>query len=264
MILSLPPFLAGAVIILGTIAIAFATYFAARAVMASRGVDDSRDLAGSVVIRVSALHGLILALVFAQELANFDQIGETISREAAVIGDVYYDLKRFDVEETRSARVDLAAYTSIVLREELPGLADGENLSGEAWERWEKVYDAILALEPDGVRQETLKPLLVKYVREISSLRLMREDAAGEGVNSLFMLAAIVGVALTAMAYCAFPPTAPNLLLLSIFGAYTGLIVFFVIAFAYPYSEPGEIRPASLERLFAGEIRELSGAAAEP
>jgi len=259
MILSLPHFLAGPVIVLGTIAIAFATYFSARAVTAHRGVDESRDLAGSVVIRVSALHGLILALVFAQELASFDQIGETLSREAALIGDVYYDLERFDAELTRPARVDLAAYTAIVLKQEMPGLAEGKPLQEAAWQRWEEVYDAILELEPQGVRQETLKPLLVKNVREISSLRLMREDAAGEGVNSLFMLAAIVGVALTAMAYCAFPPTAPNLLLLSIFGTYTGLIIFFVVAFAYPYSEPGEVRPTSLERLFAGEIRELSG-----
>jgi hypothetical protein len=42
--------------------------FGTRAVAAQWVVDDTRELAGSVDLRVSALHGLILALVFAQEL----------------------------------------------------------------------------------------------------------------------------------------------------------------------------------------------------
>ncbi|MCF1503510.1 hypothetical protein L0F51_07020 [Afifella sp. H1R] len=250
-----PAPLMGLIVVVGTVAIAFASYFLARTLLSSRGPEDSKDLAGSVVIRVSALHGLILALVFAQELANFDQIGDGLSTEAALIGDVFYDLERFDADITQKARDDLATYTGIVLNEELPALADGEPLLRKAWESWDDVYDAILDLEPQNVRQVALKPLLIKNVHEISQLRLKREEAAEDGVNGLFMLAALLGVALTAAAYFAFPPTVPNLLLLSIFGTYTGLIVFFVIAFAYPYSEPGEVRPVELQKLYVSEMQ---------
>jgi hypothetical protein len=58
--------MSGLLIIGGTILISIATYAVARVLLISRSASETKDLAGSVIFRVSALHGLILALVFAQ------------------------------------------------------------------------------------------------------------------------------------------------------------------------------------------------------
>ena len=49
----------------GTVALAIGSYLLGRKLLLPLSGEETRDLAGSVIFRVSALHGLILALVFA-------------------------------------------------------------------------------------------------------------------------------------------------------------------------------------------------------
>lgn len=256
-ILALPSFVSALLVIGGTIAISIATYAVARWLLNPRAAPETKDLAGSVIFRVSALHGLILALVFAQELINLTQVRETASKEAALIGDVFFDLKRYDVDATLAIRKGLADYTAAVLDQEWESLARTKMLSGEAWGRWDAVYSAILDLEPRSRRQEDLRRIMLTDIRELSGLRRARENAAASGANTLFVTAALVGVVLTAVSYFTFPPSKVNILLLSIFSAYTGLVIFFIVAFANPYLEPGAIEPVGLERIFDGELGQL-------
>ena len=69
--------------------------------------EDSRELAGSVLFRVAALHGLVLALVFAQELISIRDVHVTSAHEAAMLADIYYDLERYDAEGTQEIRAEL-------------------------------------------------------------------------------------------------------------------------------------------------------------
>jgi hypothetical protein len=256
-ILSLSTAVSGPLVIGGTILISIATYAIARMLLISRAASETKDLAGSVIFRVSALHGLILALVFAQELVNLAHVRATVEREGALIGDVFFDLKRYDGVATIGARKELAAYTAVVLGSEWEILAEHKALSSEAWGHWEAVYGAILDLEPQTLRQEDLRRIMLTQIREISGLRRARENAAATGANPLFVTAALIGVILTAVSYFTYPPNTVNILLLSIFGAYTGLVIYFIIAFANPYREPGAVEPVGLERIFAGELGRL-------
>jgi len=253
-IFTLPPLVSATVIIGGTIVLSIVTYLVARVVLHPRSSAESKDLAGSVIFRVSALHGLILALVFAQELVNLNQVRETTSKEAALIGDAFFDLKRYDEQGTTDARQHLAAYVAEVVANEWETLAREHALSGAAWQHWERAYQAVLDLEPTTDRQTHLRAIMLSAIRDVSGLRRARENAAASGANPLFMTAALVGVVLTAISYFTFPPSTVNLLLLVIFGAYTGLIIFFIVAFANPYLAPGAVEPIGLERLFAGEM----------
>ena len=79
----------------GTIALALGTYAAARVVAVPRMGEDTKDLAGSMVFRVGALHGLILALVFAQELLQYRTLRIDLAREASALTDIHYDLGRY-------------------------------------------------------------------------------------------------------------------------------------------------------------------------
>jgi len=254
---SLPTFVVGVIVVGGVILVALLTYFASRALFKTRADEESRDLASSVIFRVAALHGLILALVFAQELVNVNQIRDATSREAALMADVFYDLKRYDDAGTLAIRTDVAHYVAAVVNEEWDDLAYRRNLSDEAWRRWVSTYEAILDLEPATAREELLQENLTTAIREVSGLRRLRENAVSEPVNPLFMTAAIVGVVITAMSYFTFAPTTLHLLLLSTFAAYTGLLIFFIIAFSNPYLEPGRISPVGFERLFTGEVQAL-------
>ena len=52
-----------------------------------------------------------------------------------------------------------------------------------------------------------------------------------------------------ALAYYSYPPTRRNVILISLFGAYTGVILFLIYAFSNPYMQPAELSPGPFLRL---------------
>ena len=76
-------------------------------------------------------------------------------------------------------------------------------------------------------------------------------------VHGLFIFAAVAGIVIISFAYFPFPPTGVNLVLLTTFGVYTGLVIYFIIAFANPFSGAGYVEPVRLERLYEGMLKSL-------
>jgi len=253
-ILELPAPLSALVFVLGTIALALASYTGMRALTAGRGDEDRRDLANSVIFRVSALHGLILALVFAQEIGNLGHADDAAAREAMLVADSYYDLERFDAEATLPIRQALADYAHQVVAVEWPMLARERRLDDTAWSHWTAAYEQVLDLSATTPRQEVLLDLVHRNIREVSSLRRARENAALEGAEPLFLVAALVGVVFTAASYFTYAPGRLNLFLLSVFAAYTGLVIYFIVAFANPFHAPGMVKPTGFQQILAGGI----------
>lgn len=254
---SLPGGLLAIVIVAASCILALLPYVIARRFLSTSTDSQTKDLAGSVIFRVGALHSLILALVFAQELVNFNEARHTMTREAALVGDVFYDLRRYDESGTTPIQADLLEYTNVVLNREWTSLAETSRLDEQAWSEWDAAYNKVLDLEPKNARQEALKGIMLDRVRELSDLRIDRENTAFGGANELFLYAAIAGIVLISIGYFPFSPTAVNLTLLSIFGIYTGLVIYFIAAFANPYSSAGYLEPVRLERLYEGMLKDF-------
>lgn len=144
---SLPPVLGALVAIGVTIVLALVPYALLRALFLRAGETLTNDLANSIVVRVSALHALILALVFAQELVNLRDINTAASREAVMVNDIFFDLARYGAPaETTPIREQVALYAHLVLTEEWDGLAETGHLLPAAWQAWQTAYGGILEL----------------------------------------------------------------------------------------------------------------------
>mgnify|MGYP007132253064 FL=1 len=219
---------------------------------------ETRDLAGSVLFRIASLHGLVLALVFAQELENVRAVDLTAAHEASMLGDVFYDLERYDADITRPIRISLARYGRAVVDEEWQMLADSRQLSPTAWSEWEAAYEALLDLSPATDRQERLLSIMLGDIRALSELREERENAALAQTSTLFIVAALAGILLISAAYFTWAPTRINLALIGGFAAYTGLIIYFVVAFSNPYLAPGNSEPNGFERFLNDDVRALA------
>ena len=253
-ILDWPPILSALVFVIAMILLALGSYAAMRALAGRHEYDERKDLAGSVIFRVSALHGLILALVFAQEIANLNEADRTTAREAVVVADTFFDLERYDPQATLSLRQALANYVARVADAEWQSLARDKSLDMQAWDFWEEAYHGALALTPETAREQYLHALILDNIREISGLRMIRENDARRGTQPLFLIAALVGIVLTAASYFTYRPRQLNLGLIAIFAAYTGLVVYVIVAFANPFHRPGMVEPVGFERLLEGEI----------
>ncbi len=246
----------GLLFILGTIGIAWIAYFGMRALAAPKIEGETRDLAGSVIFRVAALHGLILALVFAQEMLDYQQIRSSLVEEATAIADVYHDIRRYGADiETETKMLDaLSRYVRLIVDTEWEQLASEEMLTVEGWELREIVYVAILDLIPATSRQQDLRSHMLEKIQSIAEFRQKRENMAVHGISGLFWFAAFAGVVLVSMPYFVFAPNTLNLILLSMYGAFTGIAMLMIFAFSDPFSHPGRLSPVAFERLLDSEV----------
>ncbi len=233
--------LTGAAIILATVLTVLAVHFGARKVMRTEPEERTRDLAGSVLFRISALHGLVLALVFASEIVEYNQIAFESAAEVNAISDVYYDADRYG-EDAQAVRDALREYLRIVPTEEWSSLGNGGGLSPQAWAHWDTAYTATLNLEPSTARQTALRANMLQKTHAIAENRDLREHHAKSSLGSLFWAAALVGVLLLSIGYYPFPPNRDNLVLLSVFAAYTGFILYTIFAMSNPYSAPATVQ----------------------
>lgn len=237
-----------------TIALALSVYAVMRRLVGARFEDDTQGLAGSVIIRVSSLHGLILALVFAQELVDYSQLQDNLTREATAIADIWNEAERYGPDIAAEVQPLLARYTRLVIEEEWQELAQTGTLDGAGWALREAVYLAVLDLDPETPRAHDLRAHMVTKAQLVAELRQAREMTARHGVNPLFWIAAVIGLMLVAVPYLVYSPTGLHLLLLAIYGGFSGLVMFVIFAFSDPFSAPGALEPMAFERLLETEI----------
>jgi len=242
----------GSGIIFATIAAVLTVYFGARFVLGTDPEQRTQDLSASVLFRVSALHGLVLALVFASEVVEYHSLEFESAIEVNAVSDVYYDASRYG-EDAQSVHAKLRAYLETVISKEWPSLGKQGELSSDAWAHWNAVYGFVLDLNPSSPRQVALRINMIEKIHLIAENRDLREYHAKTTLGSVFWIAALVGVLLISIGYYSFPPKRENLVLLSVFATYTGLILFTIYAMSNPFSDPVALEPI----LFIDLLREI-------
>lgn len=243
-------------IVAATAVAIFSVYFFARFLLSSEPEERTRDLAGSILFRIAALHGLVLALVFASEVVEYNQVFFESAVETTAVSDAYYDADRYGDEDAVAVQNALRAYLDVVVESEWDLLGEANVLSPDAWQAWNDAYNAALDLSPANLRQETLRDNILSSIDTIAENRDLREHHAKSSLGALFWGVALVGVVLVSVGYYPFEPKRDHLVLLGVFAVYTGLILFTIYAMSNPYSGPGALEPT----LFQDLIKEIESA----
>ncbi|KQS74514.1 DUF4239 domain-containing protein [Rhizobium sp. Leaf383] len=245
----------GLAFVLATIAIVLASYFLARRLLHPGNEGDrTLEVAGNVAVRVATLHSLILGLVYAQELDDYKGVRATLIEETIAISDVFNDVRRYGGAIVTPVQAGLSRYVFVVVNEEWESLADGKGLSPKAWQEWERVYDHVLDLVPTTDRQRYLSTRLKDRVTAIAKYRQLREAPTTSRFSGLFWGPAIIGLIIISSAFYVYRPSRTHLVLFGLFGAYSGVILFFIFAFGNPYANPGKLEPRPFQRLLEGDL----------
>lgn len=231
------------------------SYFAARRLLGlARYEERTHDVAGTVAVRIAALHGLILALVYAQELDDYKGVRAGLTEEAVAISDVFNDVRRFGGAVVAPVQMGLANYVATVVNEEWDMLGRGEGLSAKAWIEWDDVYNRLLDVVPTTDREQYLSGRMRDRITAVAKLRQMREATAMGRFSGLFWGPALIGLVLLAAPLYVYRPSRAHLVLFSLFGAYSGVILFFIFGFANPFANPGKLEPRPFQHLLEGDL----------
>ena len=245
----------GMAFVLGATGLVLGVYFLTRRILApGQEGDRTHDVAGNVAVRIATMHALILSLVYAQELDDYKGVRSLLFEEAAAISDVYNDIRRYGGPVVDPVQRILSQYVVVVVQEEWPRLAQRQGLSPKGWQLWEAAYDTVLDLEPSSERQRYLSGRLKDRAAAIAKLRQLREAPTVSHFSGLFWTPALLGLVLVAATFYVYRPTRTHIALLSLFGAYSGVILFFIFAFSNPYSNPGKLQPTAFIRLLEGDL----------
>lgn len=140
-------------------------------------------------------------------------------------------------------------YSREVVDVEWDLLATGGRLSDEGWRQREVACQAVLDLTPQTPRKEVLHHHMIIKLQLIAELPQEREVQANHTLNPLFWFAAFVGFILLTAPYLIYEPSGLNLILPSVYGAFTGFILFIIFAFSDPFAAPAGPEPLAFERL---------------
>jgi hypothetical protein len=245
----------GAVFAMGAVALVLAVYLGTRRLLSTGNESDrTLDVASSVAFRIAALYGLILALVYAQELEDYKGIRTNLAEESVAAADVYNDIARYGGPTAGDIQANIARDLDAVVNQEWEMLGRRAGLAPEAWQSWNEVYLALLDLQPENDRQRYLANRMRDRVTDIARYRQIRESNAVGSFSGLFWGPALFGLVLLTMPFYVFAPTRNNLVLISVFGLYSGVILFFIYMFANPFEQPGKLQPIPFIHLLNGEI----------
>lgn len=250
--------LIGLLFVGGAVTATFAAYFAMRWLL-GRDVHKDKELAASVLTRIAALHALILALVFAQEMVDYQQLRTESATEANAIADLYNDARRYGGPQAPVIRSAAASYLDRVIEDDWQSLATHRRLAQAAWSSWSDAYETVLSLKPADERQASLREHMLSAIHTISEQRVKREMVGQDEVSGLFWFAALSGLLFSAAAYYPFDPERRSLMLLSMFGMFTGIVLYLIYAFSDPYRPPGALHPGAFERLKAAIAADPGG-----
>ncbi len=244
------------------IAVVLGSYFTARKLLnAGEDKDRTHDVALAIGGRIAGLYGLILALVYAQELNDYKDIRAALLEEAVAVSDVFNDIHRYGGPQVAPIQTDLARYVSTVSNEEWDMLGDGRGLSQKAWAEWDEAYGLVLDLAPSTDRQRFLANRMRDRITAIARFRQERAASVGDNFNAVFWPPAFIGLILLAIPFYVYRPTRSHVILLSAFGAYAGVILFFIFVFSNPFKKPERIEPLPFEQLLQGNIGKMLPAA---
>lgn len=215
----------------------------------SKGAD-SVDLAKEVLKQVGAIHGLILALVFADVLGHYGALRENIAGEASLLGAIYYDLRRYDDAQAEAVRPLLVRYATCVVDQEWQSLRH-DRLSAECWYRYDDLFSALLALPATSAGKRLLLRELVGQLEEVERYRHQRLFEAQYHKPALFWIIAVVGFLVSCGLIGIFRPQRLNLLIAAGYSMLTGLVFFFIFAVTDPFDELVRLPPEPFETFLA-------------
>jgi len=214
---------------------------------------DTRALSSEVIGRIGVLHGLILALVFANAQGGMQQLRGDIKVEASAIDHVYYNAQRYGATQLQAASV---AYIETVIGKDWPSLQTQRKLSDEGWVAWREVLEASLALQPETRRERLLAAQIQADIWEIEKLRQARGYEADHALPREFWLLAIAGLVLISLLLFVHEITPLHQGMMALYSGYTGLALFMIYDLSHPFGGAMQIGPdtflASLQSIRSG------------
>jgi hypothetical protein len=160
--------------------------------------------------------------------------------------------------EEDSLRAGLANYVRAVLRNEWQVNARPTG-SREVRQTYDALDIGILNLSAETPQRQSLRTRMISEMDDLQDQRKERLSLVHRELPRLFWWMALIGFGITVGFFFVFPATPMHVSILAIYGAYTGLALYFILALSHPYTGPAAIDASPYAMILQDELDEARG-----
>lgn len=244
------PWVGVLVFVFASVLSALALYSVSRILFKPRAGVDSELLSARVIVRLGALHALILALMFAHEMADYQDVYRVVSYEVSAIIDVDFNLQEYDKENLRTTaaiRDSLVEFVKTLNELDRATLAE-HRMSEKTLINYRRINRQLRSLQPTNNEQEELRAQMVANWSEVLAVLVRIRSIAEHEAPAFFWVVVIVGFVAVVIPFYIYSPSLANLVMLSIYAAFNGLVMYVIFAIANPFAGALAVHTEILQR----------------
>jgi len=203
---------------------------------------------GRVLFRTSAsLLALLLSFTYASQRVDYFKIKQSLELEASQIVDIHMDLELFDEPEAESIRQKIRNYVLVMLEEGWKPVSESP-FQSRTYLFFFEIYQDIHKIEASNEFQEQLKTNLIADIDEISDHMQVRFYQTNAETPFLIYIA-LFGFVVVMIFFSVYTPDKITIAFISLFNAFIGLVLYFIVMMNNPLIGPLQIQPESFQIL---------------
>ena len=226
-----------------------AGYFANRAI-SQQTRHDYREGSGLITGIVGTLFAISVGLVVVAAWNQVNSATQTTSTEASNLVDVYWYSRSLPEAQRDTLRRLADEYTTTVIREEWPMMAERHTLSAGAWRSAEQLRAFFQTIEPQSSAASTRYGQAMTRIQAVLEARRARAQMVDNGVPPLLWIA-LAGCGLIAVLpaiLCGSPVRKVHITMAAVVGGLVGMVLFLVYQLDSPFSGGVTISPEAFEQ----------------
>jgi hypothetical protein len=207
-------------------------------------------------VRLGALHALILALMFAQEMADYQDVSRVVSKEVGSIIEVDISLQEYDKENpqtTAAIRDSLLDFVKTLNEFERAALAE-QQTSKQTLINYRHINRQLRNLQPTNNVQEEYRAEMVANWIKVSTFLVRLRGLSKHETPTFFWVVVIVGFLAVVIPFYIYSPNLVNLIMLSTYAAFNGFVMYVVFLITNPFAGALSVHTDVIETLLSSML----------
>jgi len=250
LLLKIPAFILGVMIIGGAIALSIAGLLVVRHFIPHNRLKTHHDVADPILGALGAVYAVLLAFVVITVWQSFDKSNSNVQLEANYMADIYRDAEAFSPDFRQKVQTLLQEYRQAVVNYEWKTMARGE-MSTEVEGLMRKIWSLYTTYQPKNSTEQSFFDESVRKLNSFRELRRQRIMDSRTGIHPLLWFVLIVG-ALAIISFTFLFGT-ENLKAQIVMGvllsAIISLILFTILSLDFPFTGSVTISPEPFKQI---------------
>lgn len=249
LILRVPVFYLGLIILIISVAFSILGLFFTRRILPHRVRKVHNDVAGPIFATLGVIYAVLLAFVVVVTWQNFDRANMNAENEAGFLNDLYTDSEAFSENKRNEIRALIDDYRLSVLKEEWEAVSRGE-AGRQTEQKLKKIWRFYTGFSSQSETEKVFFKESVRKLNEMCELRRIRLLDSRTGIHGILWFVLVSGGVITIIFSFFFGTEnfGAQLIMTTLLSILIAMVLFTILELDYPFTGEVSIKPVGFSR----------------